>query len=41
MSDVKADDMVTILAKKGDADALMAVKIEVSWPWSFPVREIR
>jgi len=29
-SDVKADDLVTILAKKGDGDALMAVKIAVS-----------
>lgn len=30
VSDVKADDLVTILAKKGDGDALTAVKIAVS-----------
>ena len=30
VSDVKADDLVTILAKKGDDDSLVAVKIVVS-----------
>jgi hypothetical protein len=30
VSDVKADDMVTILAKKGDGDSLMAVTITVT-----------
>ena len=30
VSDVKADDMVTILAKKGDGDSLMAVTIIVT-----------
>jgi len=30
VSDVKADDLVTILARKGDGDSLMAVRIVVS-----------
>ena len=30
VSDVKADDLVTILARKGDDDSLVAVKIVVS-----------
>jgi hypothetical protein len=30
VSDVKADDLVTILARKGDGDALTAVQIAVS-----------
>ena len=30
VSDVKADDLVTILAKKGDGDSLMAIQIAVS-----------
>jgi hypothetical protein len=30
VSDVKADDMVTILARKGDGDSLMAVRIVVA-----------
>ena len=30
VSDVKADDMVTILVKKGDGDSLMAVSIVVT-----------
>jgi hypothetical protein len=30
LSDIKADDVVTVVAKKGAADALMAVQIDVS-----------